>query len=172
MQEQILTIEQIMLHAMPAEKDLQVGDWKLRLNGRYTYRANCVCPFHYMKTEQTVQKISLCEKIFYQNRIPAVFKVTPVRQPGLAELLTARDYQKVKTVHVMAASLNMMSAGRSADIYVQSRPSEEWISASLALSGVWESHMAALHSQMICRWFLALSVCRKKKKRPILLPAK
>lgn len=148
MTDRIATIEEALLNSMPAEKTVLLGGWVLRMNRNYTYRANCVCPLRYQSGAALPEKVEACEELFLKNRLPPVFKVTPVLQEGLAGFLLSRGYQKIKTVRAMLrgqAPDPPPAPPGGVEIESAEAPGPEWLRASVSLSGVTDPALAAVH---------------------------
>ncbi|MVB12196.1 Acetyltransferase (GNAT) family protein [Caprobacter fermentans] len=138
----IRILEEALLNSIPARQTILLDGWVLRMNRGYTYRANCVCP---LEGEGSAGKIEACEKLFEQNRLPSVFKVTPVCQPELAEQLERRGYRKIKTVNVMSAELGQCAGESRAEIRCEAVPDREWLAASARLTGVSSPGLVETH---------------------------
>ena len=128
--------EELLLNSMPALQTAAVGGWLVRLNGGYTYRANCVCPLRWESGEGASEKIAACEELFRRRGTTAVFKVTPFLQPGLAGMLEKRGYEKLKTVFVMTSPLPGKIPEPAAAAERRAESDEEWLAASAQLLGV------------------------------------
>lgn len=121
---------------MPALQTVLLDGWIVRLNGGFTYRANCVCPLRWSEGEDLSKKITQCEEIFRRQGMSAIFKVTPLLQNGFAEALENIGYKKIKTVFVMTADLSGGSAEPACPVECLRKPSEEWLDSSAKLLGV------------------------------------
>lgn len=141
-------LERTMLNSIPSKQTILMDDWIIRLNKGYTYRANCVCPFQYSNTSDIGSKIRYCEKLFINNNLPTVFKVTPDVQKGLDILLEKLEYKKVKTVNVMMCTINTDCLDIPQYIKLQSSPDIKWLQASAALTRV-DNEFVDLHFEGI-----------------------
>lgn len=70
------TIEEISLNNWQPLSTLLYDGWVLRFADGYTKRANSVNPIHY-STLDLNEKIDVCEKIYLNNNMPTIFKITP-----------------------------------------------------------------------------------------------
>lgn len=142
-------IEEALLNSMPALQTVLLDGWVLRLSRGYTYRSNCVCPLRCSSGSDTGAKVRLCEKLFDANRIPPVFKVTPVLQKGLAELLLSQDYRDVKTVIAMRCPLETPAALSGTKIECAPAPDEQWLEASCRLTGIAAPGLEEVHRRCV-----------------------
>lgn len=51
MNDEVHLIEEALINSIPSFQTVLINDWVARLNKNYTYRANCVCPLHYIKSD-------------------------------------------------------------------------------------------------------------------------
>ncbi len=140
-----LEIERMLLNSIPAKQTVLLDDWILRLNGGYTYRANCVCPFHYDQCGLTESRLAQCKEIFNRQNLPCVFKVTPSLQDGLSELLLQKKFQKIKTVYAMWGRLPDGHYVLPESITYGDTPKEEWLNASARLTGIRDANLFSIH---------------------------
>lgn len=149
MTDELEIIEEALMNSIPAAKTVLHDGWILRLNQNYTYRANCVCPLHYVPSNNTLDKIKACEELFIDNMLPPVFKVTPILQEGLADLLVSQAYQNIKTVKVMRCALNKSTTGLDdcKGIICTEAPDNEWLEASARLTGITVPALVSVHCQ-------------------------
>jgi ribosomal protein S18 acetylase RimI-like enzyme len=143
----ITYIEKILLNAIPVKQTILFEDWVLRLNDGYTYRANCLCPFHYQETKNVTAIIQNSEKLFQRVQIPPVVKVTPHLQIDLDKRLIDMNYEMIKTVYVMICPLGIHSFQKSDFIETQKFPSQEWLNSSALLSGISGDKLKNIHIQ-------------------------
>ncbi|WP_182188388.1 GNAT family N-acetyltransferase [Pectinatus frisingensis] len=136
-----------MLNSVPASKTVLLDGWVMRLNNNYTYRANCVCPIRYAKEVKIDDRIKICEKLFADNKLPSVFKVTPALQEGFDDILLSHDYHNVKTVQVMYRKLEYEKSNSCAGLSCMHRPDREWLNASVRLSGINLPELITVHCQ-------------------------
>ena len=147
MREEFSVIEEALLNSIPARQTVLLDGWVLRLNQNYTYRANCACPLRYVPGGDAVEKIRICEELFHQNRLPAVFKVTPALQEDLPQILLTRNYENIKTVHVMRSQLNGEAAVTPPGIECSETPDPDWLASSARLTGVMAPDLVAVHCE-------------------------
>lgn len=140
-----LEIERMLLNSVPAKQTILLDDWVLRLNGGYTYRANCVCPFHYDQYGLTEGRLAQCKEIFHRQNLPCVFKVTPSLQDGLSELLLQKGFQKIKTVYAMWGKLPSENYTLPESITYNRTPKKEWLNASARLTGIQNASLFSIH---------------------------
>lgn len=101
----IKTIEDLSLNAWPSHQ-IQVYDgWILRFSYFYTHRTNSVeqigpsiLPFS--------EKINYCEQIYKRWQTPCIFKITPLSDPSLENLLIEKGYHTEHRTNVMVLDLN------------------------------------------------------------------
>jgi len=99
-------IEELSMNAWPSMQTHLYDGWILRFSGGYTKRANSINPL-YPSTIDLKEKIAVCESLYQDRNIPAVFKLVGMdRQAGLESELVSRGYGKLDETAVMTASLH------------------------------------------------------------------
>lgn len=149
MEGNICQLEELLLNSIPARQTVVFDGWVVRLNDHYTYRANCVCPLHYDSEKEIIQKVKYCEELFNRQEMPTVFKVTPSLQKGFAEILTRMGYEKIKTVNVMGCEVAQEMPEQNLYLECHEKPDEEWLKASVELTGVLNPGLASVHCEGI-----------------------
>lgn len=144
MDNQIATIEELLLNSVPSIKTLIFAGLVLRLNAGYTYRANCICSLQYDSEKEFGKKLKECEGIFEANGIPPIVKVTELMPKELRDLLVTSGYAKIKTVNTMCVPLADVKISSDKKIDTISKADEEWLEASTRLTGVTEE-LQAVH---------------------------
>jgi ribosomal protein S18 acetylase RimI-like enzyme len=147
MNEEIHLIEEALLNSIPAMQTVLLDGWVVRLNKNYTYRADCACPLRYTAGVGIDDKIRFCEELFITNKLPSVFKVTPVLQEGLADILLSQNYQNIKIVKVMRCKLENVEIDDWAEITCMDAPDSGWLAASAKLSGIVLPELIEVHCQ-------------------------
>ncbi|MCI1966128.1 MAG: GNAT family N-acetyltransferase [Oscillospiraceae bacterium] len=151
--DEIRVVEELLLNSIPALTTVLLDGWVIRLNQKYTYRSNCVCPLSGMR-QNTAETVERCEKLFEHNRLPSVFKVTPVLQEGLPQLLRSMQYRNIKKVNVMRGVLKQETHRFPSEIQCSETPDPDWLDASARLTGVSSPELVSIH----CRGLAALAV--------------
>lgn len=98
-------IEEAGLNALQTQRQLFYDGWLLRLSAGKAKRARSVNP-HFGSTLPLDEKIAHCERIFAQQGLPILFRMTPfVRPAGLGAALAARGYVAFDETLVQAAAM-------------------------------------------------------------------
>ena len=141
----LLALEELSLNAWPALQTLLYDGWVLRFAGGYTRRANSVNPM-YESSLPLDEKITVCERLYASQGLPAIFKLTPQSQPlELDENLARHGCQVDASTSVQ--TLDLQKAGFSAsqpDFSSNDTLTDDWFSAFCALSGTPEKHLAPM----------------------------
>ncbi len=145
MNNQIETIEELLLNSIPSIKTLIFAGWVLRLNAGYTYRANCICPLQYDSEDEFSEKLKECEGIFEANGIPPIVKVTELMPNELRAILVNSGYVKIKTVNTMCVPLADIKINSDEELETLAKAAAEWLEASTRLSGVTGEELQNAH---------------------------
>lgn len=151
----IKTIEDLSLNAWPSFQ-MQVYDgWIMRYSGFYTHRTNCVEQIG-ASILPLDEKIPYCERIYRRWDTPCIFKISPVTDPALDGLLSARGYEIEHRVYNMTADISRLPASFENEtplpLTVETRVSREWIDGLFALKGTTN----ALHKRIVPGMYAAI----------------
>jgi ribosomal protein S18 acetylase RimI-like enzyme len=111
-------IEEAALNAWPALQTLIYDGWLLRFANGYTKRANSATPL-YPGSRSLEEKIAYCEKLYRQQRQPAIFRL-PSFVEGVDELdgvLDAKGYQRLDETLVQVSDLEWAAYTQSERAY-------------------------------------------------------
>ncbi len=101
---QIQWIEEAAFNAWPDLQRLYYDGWLLRFAQGYTKRANSVNPLA-PAALAVAQKIDYCERIYRQEGLPPIFRLTPLAPAELDPALAGRGYLKIHPTRVMTRPL-------------------------------------------------------------------
>ena len=107
MTDKILLYEELSLNAWPSLQTQFFDGWVLRYTSGYSYtsRANSVNML-YPSTLDVDEKIIECEKRYFAQGVPAIFKITDNVDIEFDRLLDAKGYSVVTPTYLMTADLN------------------------------------------------------------------
>jgi N-acetylglutamate synthase len=132
----IQTVEELSMNAWPALQTLVYAGWFLRFANGYTRRANSVMPLYAFGGEP-LEKVLFCEKVYADQGLPTIFKMTAASQPAeLDALLAARGYQADARTSVQLLNLSRLESVPNPDVNLESLETEEWHAAFCQMSGV------------------------------------
>jgi GNAT superfamily N-acetyltransferase len=122
----IAALEEISLNALPALQTFFYDGWIVRMSKGHSRRANSVQTFGASK--QSVQeKISYCERLYRQNNLLVVFKMTPASKPAnLDTELEARGYHREGRTSVQTSALDPFGAAPSENVRISEQWDDEW----------------------------------------------
>ena len=100
----IKTIEDLSLNAWPSHQIELYDGWILRFSYFYTHRTNSVEQIG-PSTIPVEEKVQYCEEIYRRWGTPAIFKISPLVNPGFDAMLADRGYVVQHTTHVMTMDL-------------------------------------------------------------------
>lgn len=140
-----LRFEEYALNGWPAPQTLFYDGWVLRFASGYTRRANSVNPL-YPSSLPLDEKIATCERLYADQGLPTIFKLTSQSQPaGLEEALTERGYLMEAPTVVQTLSLAGSGSFPIPNGFVGSEHlTEKWFSTYAALSGTDEKYLPAM----------------------------
>jgi len=138
------SIEEFSLSAWPAHQTVFYDGWILRFADGYTKRANSVNPI-YSSTINVDDKIRYCEKIYQEQNLPVVFKITSAVYPSdLDDILSVNGYQKDSPTSVQVMGLEAANTEVTQEIIFQENLSDEWLDNFCRMSTITESSRATL----------------------------
>ena len=128
------------MNAWPALRSSVRDGWILRFSDGYTRRANSVHPL-YPPSRDLAEKIAEAERLYQEQGLPAIFKLTAQSQPpGLEAALVARGYETEAETSVRVADLGPMGSVAAVDIETAWRNAAEWREAFHGMSKVVPEH--------------------------------
>jgi ribosomal protein S18 acetylase RimI-like enzyme len=140
----ITAIEELSMNAWPSFQTLLYDGWVLRFAKGYTKRANSVNPL-YSSTEDLDEKLRFCERVFQNEKMATVFKITPVVYPAdLDEQLLTRGYRKDSPTSVQTLALEAVSVQPAAEASWQENLPDEWLDAYCQMNAVVEGQQETL----------------------------
>jgi GNAT superfamily N-acetyltransferase len=111
-----LRIEEAALNALQTQRQLFYDGWLLRLSPGKAKRARSVNP-HFGSSLPLDTKIARCEGIYAAHRLPALFRITPFRQPhDLDAALERRGYVVFDPTLVQVASLARVAGASNGSV--------------------------------------------------------
>jgi RimJ/RimL family protein N-acetyltransferase len=130
-------LEGLALNAWPSLQTLPYDGWIVRFANGYTKRANSVNPL-YRSSADVMEKIETCERLYHDQGLKVVFKMTPASLPeDLDSVLADRGYQVDSRTSVQLADLSAWSQPTTTpDVIFYDSVTEEWFSAFRELSGI------------------------------------
>jgi N-acetylglutamate synthase len=141
-------IEELSMNAWPALQTQLYDGWVLRFAGGYTRRANCINPL-YPNQVKLGEKIEACERIYREQKLPAIYKLTPGSLPdGLDAALDAHGYALEAPTSVQVLELDGQSYAAEGQVSLWPRLTEEWYVAFNRLSAG-KPASQSLHARML-----------------------
>ena len=129
----IKTIEDLSLNAWPSHQIELYDGWILRFSYFYTHRTNSVEQIG-PSTIPVEEKVQYCEEIYRRWGTPAIFKISPLVNPGFDAMLADRGYVVQHTTHVMTMDLaNFAKKNPAVAVTVSSFIPPKWIDSLFAL---------------------------------------
>ncbi len=131
--DEIVRLEEMNFNAWPALRTAQYDGWLLRSSGGDSRRVNSVNPM----TPGVIplsEKITTAEAIYAGWGRDAVFRLTPLADPGLDEALVARGYVVEAPTFVQVA--NVSAEAVPADLRIFTAPDDAWIGAAAGIRGL------------------------------------
>lgn len=132
MNNKILLYEELSLNAHPALQTQFYDGWVLRFANRYTNRANSINPL-YPSVIDLQTKIAECEKRYFAQGLPAVYKLTDGSDPLIDKSLDEHGYAMVTPTYVLDMDLRDKDFS-SGDCVLTSHADSEWLNAYFSFS--------------------------------------
>jgi ribosomal protein S18 acetylase RimI-like enzyme len=127
-------IEALSLRSWPAlEVDYQ-GDWILRAAGGYSKRANAVSIITTSR-ENLAANVDAAEKFYHCRGLAPMFRISPLFDPALDEVLATRGYGRMDETCVLVADLSD-TAQASRHVIVETTLTSDWRQGYAAISGM------------------------------------
>jgi N-acetylglutamate synthase len=131
--EDLVLLEEMNLNAWPALRTVHLDGWLVRSSGGDTRRPNSVNIFG-PSTLALADKIARVERIYRGLGRPCFFRITPLADPELPDLLSERDYASEGATFVQTAEIAHTEMPDGVEVI--SRPTDTWLAAALGIRGV------------------------------------
>ena len=132
MTDKILLYEELSLNAHPSLQTQLFDGWILRYANGYTNRANSINPLYPSVTDLQT-KINECEKRYFAQGLPAVFKMNDGSDPLIDTALNERGYSIVTPTYVMDMDLRDKDF-LFGDCFVASCADDDWLDSYFTFS--------------------------------------
>lgn len=141
-------IEELSMNAWPALQTMVVDGWFLRFANGYTRRANSVIPL-YASKNNAPEKILFCEKMYGDQGLSTIFKMTPDSNPHDLDLLLAeRGYRAEAYTSVQLLDLTRLDDALIPEVSLTSLEAEDWHEAFCRMNGIAIDHQVT-HQQIV-----------------------
>ena len=126
--DQIRTIEEISLNALPCLQQILYDGWVLRFAEGYTKRANSIAPL-YPSSQDLSHKIRRCEEIYRRFQLQPIFRLTNTSESeALDRTLEQLGYLKQDSVSVRVKNISDNdTSNNSLFPTIAYELSEEWL---------------------------------------------
>jgi N-acetylglutamate synthase len=125
-------VEETCLNAWPALRQVLLGGWVLRFSGGLTRRANSANPLR-IRGPDADDLIASCEGLYRHHRLPTIFRLPSIINPGIDARLAAQRYSREGLSLVLHADIGAVPAMRDPDVQLLSRPTPQWFAAMAQL---------------------------------------
>jgi RimJ/RimL family protein N-acetyltransferase len=143
----ILLYEELSLNAHPALQTQFYDGWVLRFANGYTNRANSINPLYPSALDLQI-KITECEKRYFAQGLPAVYKLTDASEPNIDKILEQQGYEIATPTYVMDMDLRDKDFFPG-DCVMTSHADDDWLSAYFTFSRYTDSVKMATARQIL-----------------------
>jgi ribosomal protein S18 acetylase RimI-like enzyme len=140
-------LEEASYRAWPSLKTERLGGWLLRSANGHTKRANSVNVLERDDGASLSERIVLAEKHYASLALPVIFRLTPLSEPELDNLLEERGYQKCDHTLTMFSKARI-EAQRDDTVTLETAPSARWFEGFCENSPVPPENQQTLRSML------------------------
>jgi GNAT superfamily N-acetyltransferase len=127
-------IEEVSLNSWPALQQILFDGWILRFSRGYTKRSNSVNAL-YGCTLDVEDKVGVCEDVYAEKGLPAIFRLTPFTvPPDLDQVLASRGYRAIDRTHVLYLDLRGWRPPRL-DVEICGQEIDDWLALFARFKG-------------------------------------
>jgi ribosomal protein S18 acetylase RimI-like enzyme len=130
--DEVLQLEEMNFNAWPALKSVHYDGWLLRSTGGASRRPNSVNCIG-LSTIGLEQKIAAAEALYARWGRKAIFRLTPLADAGLDELLARRGYAIEEPTFVQLADAHPYA---TFGVHAFAKPDNDWVATALCLRGL------------------------------------
>lgn len=135
---QVRRLEELAFAGWPALESRDVADWRLRLSGGYTKRANSINALG-RDAQVDVRTLDGLEAAYRERHQLPVWRLTPLAPPAVSDLLAQRGYRPIERSLLQVCPLGP-AATAAPEVAIQPAPSAAWIEAFCTYSPVRPEH--------------------------------
>jgi len=148
MNDTVLLYEELSLNALPALQTQFYDGWVLRYTNGYGYtnRANSVNILYPSKIDMGT-KVTECEKRYFAQGLPAVFKITDSLDGNLDSFLEGKRYDVVTPTYLMSAGMDGIQSDINGCVLTDCIDNE-WLNAYFRLSEYVDSKKISIAKQV------------------------
>jgi len=132
MTDTVRALEELSFRTLPALHEINLDGWRLRWSDGGSRRANSVNPLE-ASSLPIAEKLLQCESWFATRKAPTIFRLTPLAEPELANVLEKARYTTSSPTLVMTAAMGSLTDGVSfagnAAVTENDSPSADWLAA-------------------------------------------
>jgi GNAT superfamily N-acetyltransferase len=147
MNEKTLLYEELSINAHPALQTQVYDGWLLRFANGYTNRANSVNPL-YPSSVDIQEKINECERRYFMQCLPTVYKLNDGADANLDRALGQRGYSIATPTYVMEMDLRD-SDFPDYDCVIADHADDEWLKSFFSFSLYSDTVNMATAKQML-----------------------
>ena len=155
--QQIRTLEELQLNALPCLQQILYDGWILRFAEGYTKRANSVTPL-YSGSQDLQTKIQRCEFLYNNFQLQSIFRLANI--PSLLKLDRALDSMGYRQQDRVSVQLKTLSDRNYASSYphvtISNQVSEEWLDSYVHAVNLSVQHWNTLSSWQLFPALLAM----------------
>lgn len=145
----ILRIEELSMNAWPSLQTNHYDGWVLRFSEGYTKRANSINPI-LSSTLKLEHKIEYCENVYYDKKLPVVYKMTDTCHPkNLDTILESKGYIKIDETSVQVLDLTTYRATDFAGVDIEDDFSLDWLGSFADCSNISDQSKIRVMTQML-----------------------
>jgi N-acetylglutamate synthase len=150
MKKQTRLIEELSMNAWPSMQTHLYDGWVLRFSEGYTKRANSINPL-YPSSLAMEEKITACESLYEDKKLPATFKIIGTeQQTELEKELICRGYGKLDETAVMTASLRSFKCEASPSLVYETAFTDAWSNGFIACNAINPAYETVLRKMLDC----------------------
>ena len=147
MKNKILLYEELAINAFPALQTQTYDGWVLRYSkGHKENRINSIIPL-YPSAIELHTKISECEKRYFSQGQPTLFKITEATGPDFDIILEKKGYEKISATYVMEMDLQDKTF-TSGECILIDYPDGKWLDAYFSFNKYTDHEKMEAHARL------------------------
>ena len=123
-----------------------MAGWRLRFSGGYTKRANSINALT-PDAETGPATMEALEAPYRERGLPAIWRLTPLAPPAMADALTARRYRTIERSLLQVCPL-LGEPVTHPEVRIHARPTPAWIEAFAVRSPVRAEHRDTMRAML------------------------
>lgn len=143
---EVRRLEELAFAGWPALESRDSAGWRLQFSGGYTKRANSINALT-PNAETDSETVRALEAAYRERGLPAIWRLTPLAPPAIADVLTAPRYRAIERSLLQVRPLHGDPVVHP-EVRIHAQPTAAWIEVFSTHSPVRPEHRGTMRAML------------------------